>query len=78
MTQLQSSTMQTTLNGLYSSLKQGRLKVAADLKTQEIGTVTSVSNGIALVSGLPNVGFDELLSFGNDLYGIALILMRNK
>ena len=74
MTQLQSSTMQTTLNGLYSSLKQGRLKVAADLKTQEIGTVTSVSNGIALVSGLPNVGFDELLSFGNDLYGIAFNL----
>jgi F-type H+-transporting ATPase subunit alpha len=66
--------MQTTLNGLYSSLKQGRLKVAADLKTQEIGTVTSVSNGIALVSGLPNVGFDELLSFGNDLYGIAFNL----
>ena len=74
MTQLQSSTMQTTLNGLYSSLKQGRLKVAADLNAQEIGTVTSVSNGIALVSGLPNVGFDELLSFGNDLYGIAFNL----
>ena len=74
MTELQSSTMQTTLNGLYSSLKQGRLKVSADLKAQEIGTVTSVSNGIALVSGLPNVGFDELLSFGNDLHGLAFNL----
>jgi F-type H+-transporting ATPase subunit alpha len=74
MTELQSGTMQSTLNGLYRSLKQGRLKVAADLNAQEIGTVTSVYNGIALVSGLPNVGFDELLSFGKDLFGIAFNL----
>jgi F-type H+-transporting ATPase subunit alpha len=74
MTELHSSTMQSTLNALYSSLKQGRLKITADLRTQEIGTVFSVSNGIALVSGLPNVGFDELLSFGKDLYGIAFNL----
>jgi F-type H+-transporting ATPase subunit alpha len=73
-TDLQSSTVQSTLNGLYSSLKQGRLKVTADLNTQEIGTVTRVSNGIALVSGLPNAGYDELLSFSNDLYGIAFNL----
>jgi F-type H+-transporting ATPase subunit alpha len=66
--------MQSTLNALYASLKQGRLKVAADIKGQEIGTVTSVSTGIALVSGLPNVGFDELLYFGKDLYGIAFNL----
>jgi F-type H+-transporting ATPase subunit alpha len=66
--------VQSTLNGLYSSLKQGRLKVTADLNTQEIGTVTRVSNGIALVSGLPNAGYDELLSFSNDLYGIAFNL----
>jgi F-type H+-transporting ATPase subunit alpha len=74
MTELQPSTMQSTLNALYSSLQLGRLKVVADLNAQEIGTVTSVSTGIALVSGLPNVGFDELLYFGNDLYGIAFNL----
>jgi F-type H+-transporting ATPase subunit alpha len=33
--------------------------------------VTSVSTGIAKVSGLPNVGFEELLQFPNDLFGIA-------
>ena len=74
MTALKLSTMQLTLNNLYSSLKQARLKVEPDLIAQEIGTVTSVSNGIALVKGLPNVGFDELLYFGNDLYGIAFNL----
>ncbi len=74
MTVTQSSTLQSTLNSLFSSLKQGRLNVKADVNSQEIGTITSVSTGIALVSGLPNVGFDELLSFGNDLYGIAFNL----
>ena len=37
----------------------------------EVGTITSVSVGIAKVSGLPGVGFDELVKFRGDLYGIA-------
>jgi F-type H+-transporting ATPase subunit alpha len=52
--------MQSTLNVLYRCLKEARLNVEADLKTQEIGSITRLSTGIALVSGLPNVGFDEL------------------
>ncbi len=38
---------------------------------REIGVVTSVSTGIVKVSGLPNVGFEELLQFPNGLFGIA-------
>ncbi|CAN5127986.1 alternate F1F0 ATPase, F1 subunit alpha [soil metagenome] len=38
---------------------------------REIGIVTSVSTGIVKVSGLPNVGFEELLQFPNGLFGIA-------
>lgn len=38
---------------------------------REIGIVTSVSTGIVKVSGLPNVGFEELLKFPNGLFGIA-------
>ena len=41
------------------------------LTPREIGRVTSVSTGIATVSGLPNVGFEELLKFKNGLFGIA-------
>ena len=41
------------------------------LTTREVGTITSVSIGIAKVSGLPGVGFDELVKFPGDLYGIA-------
>ena len=41
------------------------------LTPREVGTITSVSVGIAKVSGLPGVGFDELVKFPGDLYGIA-------
>ncbi|MFT4746056.1 MAG: F-type H+-transporting ATPase subunit alpha [Congregibacter sp.] len=66
--------MQSSLNSLFSVLEQGRLKIEPDLNAQEVGTVTRVSTGIAMVSGLPDVGFDELLNFGNELYGIAFNL----
>jgi F-type H+-transporting ATPase subunit alpha len=39
--------------------------------TREIGQVTSVSTGIATVSGLPGAGFEELLRFPSGLLGIA-------
>ena len=41
------------------------------LTPREVGTITSVSIGVAKVSGLPGVGFDELVKFPGDLYGIA-------
>lgn len=42
-----------------------------ELSPQETGNVISVSEGIVIISGLPNVGFDELLKFKNNIYGIA-------
>ena len=41
------------------------------LTPREVGTITSVSIGIAKVSGLPGVGFEELVNFPGDLFGIA-------
>ncbi|MBU3024517.1 alternate F1F0 ATPase, F1 subunit alpha [Zobellia galactanivorans] len=41
------------------------------LSPKEIGRVTSVSAGVVKVSGLPNAGYEELLKFPGDLYGIA-------
>jgi F-type H+-transporting ATPase subunit alpha len=38
---------------------------------RETGYVSSVSTGIVKVSGLPGAGFEELLKFPGDLYGIA-------
>jgi F-type H+-transporting ATPase subunit alpha len=41
---------------------------------REMGTVASVATGIARVSGLPHVGFEELLVFPGGLPGIAFNL----
>ncbi len=38
---------------------------------REVGTVTKISTGIAMVSGLPSVGFEELVEFPGDVFGIA-------
>ena len=40
-------------------------------EAREIGKVTSLSTGIARVSGLPGVSFEEVVKFPGDLYGIA-------
>ncbi|MCQ2750014.1 MAG: F0F1 ATP synthase subunit alpha [Clostridia bacterium] len=45
-----------------------------NLEISEVGTVISVGDGIARVYGLPNAMSNELLDFGNGLYGIALNL----
>jgi F-type H+-transporting ATPase subunit alpha len=47
-------------------------ETAVDIK--EVGTVTSVGDGIANVYGLDRVMYNELLSFPNDVYGLALNL----
>ena len=41
------------------------------LAPREVGTITSIATGIAKVSGLPGVGFEEVLRFAGDVYGIA-------
>lgn len=63
--------MMSMFDGLFADLKQARESFAPALSPREIGKITSVATGIAKVSGLPNVGYDELLLFPGDIYGIA-------
>ncbi len=67
----QHETVQIALNRAFSGLKQGRESFAPQLRPHEVGTIVNVSTGIALVSGLPGVGFDELVKFRGDVFGIA-------
>jgi F-type H+-transporting ATPase subunit alpha len=46
----------------------------AEVDIKEVGTVTSVGDGIARIYGLDRVMYNELLEFPNDLYGVALNL----
>jgi F-type H+-transporting ATPase subunit alpha len=55
----------------FRSLRRAREALLPKLSPREIGTITSVSTGIATVSGLRGAGFEELLQFSGGLSGIA-------
>lgn len=60
-----------TIDNTFSRIGEGREKFVPSFHPQEIGKVTAVSIGVAKVSGLPGVGFEELLKFPDGLFGIA-------
>jgi F-type H+-transporting ATPase subunit alpha len=63
--------LQNVFDSAFAGLSQGREAFAPELTPREVGTVTRVSTGIAQVSGLPGVGFDELVKFPGAVFGIA-------
>lgn len=46
----------------------------SDIDVKEVGTVTSVGDGIAKIYGLDRVMYNELLEFPHDVFGLALNL----
>jgi F-type H+/Na+-transporting ATPase subunit alpha len=65
------ASLHTEFERSFASLAAARADCRPDLTPFEVGTVINVSTGIALVSGLPGVGFDELVKFPNGIFGIA-------
>jgi len=59
------------IGAAFLQINQGLESHVATLVSNEVGFVLSISSGIVRVSGLPGVGFDELLKFPGELYGIA-------
>ncbi|ABM37636.1 alternate F1F0 ATPase, F1 subunit alpha [Polaromonas naphthalenivorans] len=64
-------TLKSALDRTFASLRHGLETYTAQLTPHEVGTITRVSTGIAMVSGLPGVGFEELVSFSGNVFGIA-------
>ncbi len=64
----------TDLKCAFENIKRAREAYSPQLTAYEVGTVTTVSNGIAMVAGLPGVGFEELVKFPGNLSGIAFNL----
>jgi len=60
-----------TINTTFGELEKGRKNYSPSFEPREVGYVVSVSAGIVKVSGLPGVGFEELLKFPGGLFGIA-------
>jgi F-type H+-transporting ATPase subunit alpha len=63
--------LQNDFDRAFAGISQVRETFTPQLTPREVGTVTSVATGIAKVSGLPGVGFDELVTFPGDMLGIA-------
>ena len=63
--------LQSVLNRTFAGIGQGLDAFVPQLKPREVGTIVSVATGIAKVSGLPGVGFEELVTFPGDVLGIA-------
>lgn len=63
--------LDTALDLAFSGMRQVREAFVPRLAPREVGTVTHLAAGIAVVSGLPGVGFEEVLKFPGDVYGIA-------
>ena len=65
------SPLQRVFEGTFSGISQGLEAFTPQLQPREIGLIMTVSAGIAKVSGLPSVGFDELVTFTGGVSGIA-------
>ena len=63
--------LQNVFDRAFSGISQARESFSPELTPHEVGRITNVSTGIARVSGLPRVGFEEVLKFPGDVYGIA-------
>ncbi|MCF8176769.1 MAG: alternate F1F0 ATPase, F1 subunit alpha [Burkholderiaceae bacterium] len=63
--------LQSVFDRTFAGFSEARGNFAPQLTPREIGTITRVSTGIAEVSGLPSVGFEELLKFPGGGFGIA-------
>src|SRR5271169_1192374 len=63
--------LQSIFDHTFSAISQVREAFTLQLTPREVGTITSIATSIAKVSGLPAVGFEELVKFPGDLLGIA-------
>lgn len=66
------------VNDTFDELAKHTKDHEFNLAPKEVGRVTSVSAGVVKVSGLPNVGYEELLKFPGNLYGIAFSIEEDE
>src|ERR1035441_6299441 len=66
--------LQPAIEHAFARLHQGREGFVPKLTPHEVGVVTKVSAGIATFSGLPSVGYEEIVTFPGGLLGIAFNL----
>jgi F-type H+-transporting ATPase subunit alpha len=67
----QSEGLKSVFDGAFDNIGDVVKAFSPQLVTREVGTISSIATGTAKVSGLPNVGYEELIKFPGDLLGMA-------
>jgi len=68
---METESLQSAFDSSFDSIRQARESFTPTLSPREVGTIMSIATGIAKVSGLRGVGFEELVTFPGDVLGIA-------
>lgn len=68
---MEPESLRNIFESVFAGVSQAREAFEPQLRLREVGTITSIATGIAKVSGLSGVGFEEVLRFPGDVYGIA-------
>jgi F-type H+-transporting ATPase subunit alpha len=68
---MDSESLQNVFDNTFAGISRAREAFVPQLTPREVGTITGVATGIARVSGLAGVGFDEMVLFPRDVPGIA-------
>lgn len=63
--------LQSVFDSAFAAMNDAREALTPQLVPREVGTIASIATGIAKVTGLPGVGFDEVLTFAGGIQGIA-------
>ena len=63
--------LRSVLDHAFHGMRRARESFTPEFVPREVGTITSISTGIAIVAGLPGVGFDELVKFPGGVFGVA-------
>ena len=61
----------TALDSAFDGIRDACITYSPSLVPEEIGTIISLSTGIATISGLPNLGNEELVRFAGGRLGMA-------
>ena len=70
--------LQSIFDRTFVGFEHARKVFTPELTPREVGKITSVLTGIARVNGLPGVGFEELMEFPGDVFGIAFNVDREE
>lgn len=63
--------LQGVFDSTFDKITRVLKTFTSELTPREVGTIRTVSTGIVNVSGLPGVGFEELVKFPGEVFGIA-------